>query len=413
MLKTDLLPHQITTKEFVLSKKYIFDLSVPGSGKTLSSLAAIVATKSKAIIVCPPHLINNWLSEIEKHTSLRGCPHYLKFNTEFDVYVVPYTKVDKAEDIFKNVTFAVLDEVHYLKSMDSKRTRNTHEMLYKYPPEYLTMLTGTVLKNRVSELFSPLILLGLGKSTYPKILDRYPSFYLFCCRFTNVKNTPFGTQFSGSKNVEELRTYLLPYSIKHKEDVLNLPELSETKVIVEYKDDPELMKAFEAFQDKGVGANIVAKTKSAEAVAPFTAEFVASLIDQDAGPIIVFSDHRKPIEIIELELSKKRVRSITGDTPMERRAEYIKMLNSGQLDALLCSIGAASSGYTMTGAATIVLNDPPFVPGDLDQLKKRVHRISQTRPCRLIYIVGSSVTGRIIDMLNSKIRTINKVMRGL
>lgn len=412
-LNTELLKHQAQTLQFALDKKYIFDLSSPGTGKTLSALATICSVKKKAAVVCPPHLVNNWLSEVVKHTSLVATPHFLKFNPDTEVFIIPYTQVSKASEIFDNVDIVVLDEVHYIKSLDSQRSKNVHLALYKNVPEYLIMMTGTILKNRIPEIYSPLILLGLGKDVFPKILEHYRSYYTFCCRFTNLKQTQYGANFSGSKNVEELRTFLLPYSIKHKEDVLDLPELSEINVVVDYKDDPELLKAFNEFTGASVGANIVAKTKSAEAKAVFTSNYVMSLLDQDSGPVVVFSDHRKSISIIELELSKKRVRSITGETSMDKRSEYVKMLNNGQLDCLICSIGSSSSGITLTGASKLVFNDVPFVPGDMEQAKKRIHRLSQTKPCQIVYIVGSTVDAKIIKMLNSKTKTINKVLGGI
>ena len=409
-VKTKLLPHQVQTVKFGLEKKYFFDLSVPGTGKSLSALALIASVGKKAVVICPAHLVNNWINEISKHTTLKASPHFLKFNPENDVFVIPYTKLSKAEETIKNVDMVFADECHFLKSLDSQRTQHAHYLLNKYPPEYLILMTGTVLKNRVTEIYSPLLLLGLGKNVEPKIVNTYKSFYTFACRFTNLRQTPYGAQFSGSKNVEELRKYLLPFAIKHKEDVLSLPELSESNVVVNYNDDPDLMRAFEEFQDKSVGSNIVAKTRSAEAKAPFTANYVMSLIDQDCGPIVVFSDHRKSISLMELEFSKKRVRSITGETSMDKRTDYVNMLNNGQLDVLICSIGSSSSGITLTGASTLVFNDVPFVPGDLDQAKKRIHRLSQTKPCRIVYIVGSTVDERIIKMLNDKTRTINKVL---
>ncbi len=414
MLKTQLMPHQEQTRKFTLDKKFIFDLSVPGTGKSLSALSAIDASKKKAAIICPPHLVNTWLYEIEKHTDLRGCPHYKKFTSEKDIFVISYTRVSEAEDIFKNVQFVVCDEAHYLKSLDSKRTQATHNMLYKHTPEYLILMTGTILKNRVDEIYSSLVLLGLGKNVYPKIINHYNSYYLFCCKFTNVKHNGYGTVFSGSKNVDELRTFIKPFAIRHKDDILNLPELTETSIVVRYDDDPALRKAFEEFNGSvASGTNIQAKAKSAEFKAPFTANYVSSLIDQDCGPIVVFSDHRKSIAIMELELSKKRVRSITGETSMDKRSEYVKMLNTGQLDVLICSIGSSSSGITLTGANKLVFNDVPFVPGDLEQAKKRIHRVSQTRPCQIVYVVGSKPDEDIIHMLNGKTKTINKVLGGI
>lgn len=412
-LKSNLLPHQVQTNKFALEKKYYFDLSTPGTGKSLSALSVICSVGKKALVMCPPHLVNNWLAECSKHTNLKASPHFLKFNPEFDVFIIPYTQLAKAEEVFKNVSIVVSDECHYLKSLDSQRTKNAHSMLYKYPPEYLIMMTGTILKNRVTEIFSPLILLGLAPHVQPKIIDKYRSFYVFCNRFTNVKNTPFGASYSGSKNVEELRTYIVPYAIKHKEDVLNLPELSESKVIVSYKDDPELEKAFNEFTGASVGVNITAKAKSAESKSVFTANYVLGLLDQDCGPIVIFSDHRKSIATMELELSNKRVRSITGETSMGHRSDYVNMLNNGQLDVLICSVGSSSSGITLTGSSVLVFNDLPFVPGDLQQAKKRIHRLSQTKPCRIVYVVGSTSDEKIINMLNSKTRTIEKVLKGI
>ncbi len=414
MLKTELLEHQVRTRQFVLDKKFVFDLSTPGTGKSLSALSVICEVKKKAMVVCPPHLVNNWLYEIEKHTTLRGCPHFARFTEDKDVFVISYTRVEKAEDIFKNVDVVVLDEVHYIKNLEAKRTRAVHAALYKNTPDYLIMMTGTILKNRIPEIYSPLILLGLGSKVTPKILEHYRSYYLFCCRFTNVKQTQWGTSFSGSKNIEELRAFIKPYAIKHSDEVLNLPEMTESSIVVSYQDNPELRAAFDEFNN-GIssGTNIQAKAKSAEFKAPFTANYVLSLIEQDCGPIVVFSDHRKSISIIELELSSKRVRSITGETNMDKRTEYIKMLNTGQLDALICSIGSSSSGITLTGANKIVFNDIPFVPGDLDQAKKRIHRVSQTRPCQIIYVIGSKPDEDIINMINGKNRTINKVLGGI
>ncbi len=410
---TKLLPHQEATRVFALTKKYIFDLSIPGSGKSLSALSIIDSVGGKAIVVCPPHLVNNWIHEANTHTTLKACPHYLRYSPEYDIFIIPYTRLDKAGEMFKHVKTVIIDECHYASNLEAKRTRNLHQILYANVPEYLIMMSGTVLRNRIPEIYSPLILLGLGEKVYPKILEHYKSYYTFCCRFTNLKQTQYGAQFSGSKNVEELRCFIKPYSIKHGEEVLNLPELSENSVVVSYNDDPALQKAFEEFQGKGVGANITAKAKSAEAKAPFTANFVSSLIDQDAGPVVIFSDHRKSIAQIELDLSKKRVRSITGETSMDRRTEYVKMLNSGQLDVLICSVGSSSSGITLTGANRMVFNDIPFVPGDLEQAKKRIHRVSQTRACQITFIVGSKVDEHIINMINSKTKTINKVLQGV
>ena len=123
VLKTKLLPHQEQTVSLLLSKKCIGDFSTMGTGKSLSALASIVATKEKAVIVCPPFLVENWLNEIKKHTTLKGSPHFLKYSSDSDIFIVPYTQLDKSEDIFRNVRFIVADESKYLKNLEAKRTQ--------------------------------------------------------------------------------------------------------------------------------------------------------------------------------------------------------------------------------------------------------------------------------------------------
>jgi SNF2 family DNA or RNA helicase len=381
-----------------------------GTGKSLSALAAIIQTKEKAVIVCPPFLVENWLNEIKKHTTLIGSPHFLKYSPDSDIFIVPYTQLDKCEDIFRNVKFVVADESQYLKNLEAKRTQKFHGLFYKYTPLYFMALSGTPLKNRIPEVYS-MLLLWDKFGVKPAITEKYKSFYTFCCRFTNVVQGKYGMSYGGMKNVEELRTYIKPNSIKHEASVLDLPELSESNVVVSYKDSPELHKAFVEFTGSKFTAEITVKVQSAVAKAIFTSNYVSEAIDSGEGPIVVFSDHRKPIEVMELELSKLRIRSITGETPMSKRQEFVDMFNNNQLDVLLCTYGAASTGINLTASNLMVLNDAPWTVSDLEQAKKRSHRIGQKRPCRIIHVIGSSVDDLILKTLNAKMKVISEVMK--
>jgi SNF2 family DNA or RNA helicase len=380
-----------------------------GTGKSLSALASIIQTKQKAVIVCPPFLVANWLNEITKHTTLKGSPHFLRPSPDVDVYVVSYTQLAKAEEIFKICTFWVTDESQYLKNLDAKRTQLFHSLFYRHKPEYFMMLSGTPMKNRIAETYS-FLLLWAAFGVRPAITDKYKSFYTFCCRFTNVVQGKYGMSYGGSKNVEELRTYIKPNSIKHEASVLDLPELSETSIVVSYAANVELERAFNEFTGSRFSAEITVKVQSATATAPFTGNFVADSIDSGEGPVVVFSDHKKPLDMLELELSNLRVRRIDGTVPMVKREEYVKMFQSGQLDVLLGTYGTLSTGHNLTASNLMVLNDPPWEVASLEQAKKRSHRYGQTRPCRIVKVVGSSVTELIYKTLEAKTKVIEKVM---
>lgn len=410
MLKSKLLPHQQETVDRVLSLKCVGDWSKMGTGKTLSALASIVAVGKKAVIVCPPFLVENILNEISKHTTLKGSPHFIKPSADADVYVISYTQLEKAEAVFKICHFWVTDESQYLKNLDAKRTQRFHALFYKYTPEYFMMLSGTPMKNRIAETYS-FLLLWAHWGVKPAITDQYKSFYVFCNRFTNVVQGKYGMSYGGSKNVDELRTYIKPNSIKHEASVLNLPELSETSIVVSYKGNEELERAFNQFTGAKFSAEIAVKVQSATATATFTGNYVSEAIDAGEGPIVVFSDHRKPLEMMELELSTLRVRRIDGTTPMSKREEYIQLFQNNQLDVLLGTYGTLSTGCNLTASNLMVLNDPCWTVAELEQAKKRSHRMGQNRPCRIVKVLGSSVTDLIYKTLEAKTKTIERVMQ--
>lgn len=95
---------------------------------------------------------------------------------------------------------------------------------------------------------------------------------------------------------------------------------------------------------------------------------------------------------------------------MEKRNELVTKFQNGQLDVLVCTVGAASTGLTLTRSNLVVFNDIPWVPADLVQARKRIHRISQERQSRCVYIVGSKVDDNIIKTIRSKEKVISAVV---
>ena len=114
---------------------------------------------------------------------------------------------------------------------------------------------------------------------------------------------------------------------------------------------------------------------------------------------------------MELELSQLRVKSITGDVCPNKRQDLVDMFNNGQLDVLLCTYGAASTGINLTASNLMVLNDLPWEVASLEQAKKRSHRLGQKRPCRIVHVIGSSVDELILKTLNAKMKVIAEVMK--
>lgn len=403
---THLLPHQEIGVAFILEKKCSGLFDRPGVGKSLQIIAAICSVGKKALIVCPPFLANMWHTEITKFSELE---------VGKDVDIVPYTMLGKRVSSFEEYGLVAADEAHYLKNLDAQRTRKFHGYMGEHLPAYFIWATGTPIKNRIPEIYSFLLLLARYKHVSPNILVRYKSYYSFCMRFCNVSEKRFGgrsvMQFSGMKNTEELKEYLKPWTIRR--DVEDLPEMENQTVIANYKEDTELAKAFAAFTSGDLGIDMAVKRQSAVAKAHFTAEYANLQLEAEMGPLVIFSDHRDPVSIITRELSAKwRVASIMGGDSMKVRDDLVKQFQNGQLDALVITIGSGSTGITLTKSNLVIFNDVPFVVADLEQARKRIHRISQDRDCRCIYIAGSKADESIIRALRSKMRVIKEVVDG-
>lgn len=410
MLKTKLLPHQQKTVEFGLKTKFYGDYSIMGTGKSLSALALIDSLGMKAAIVAPPYLVQNWLNEIRKHTTLVGSPHFSEWRNDADIIVVPYSKLPAAEETFKNVEIIVADEGQYLKNLEAKRTMAFHNFFYKYTPKYFAYLSGTPIKNRLPDIYSMLVLWSKGPNK-PSILDKYPSFYTFCCRFTNVKATQYGTKFEGMKNVEELRKYINPFSIRHGDEVLDLPALSRSSVVVSYSKNDELQKEWDRYISGGSAIDSRSKREAAIAKVPFTVSYVSEILsEQKLGPVIIFSDHVQPVEMMALQLSNYRVRTIHGQTAIAKRDEAVQLLNNHQLDVLICTIGAASTGFNLTASNILIFNDISWISSDIEQAEKRIHRIGSSKPCRIIHVVGSATDEYIYNLVTNKAKVIQKVI---
>lgn len=404
---TQLLPHQQIGVDKMIACRAFGLFDSPGLGKTLQILAAICEAGEKAVVICPPFLANTWHTEINKWTELV---------LGKDIDVVPYTMLGKRITSFEGYGFVAADEGHYLKNLEAKRTQMFHTMVRTHLPKYLIYATGTPIKNRIPEAYSFLLLLSYYSHVSPNIGRIYRTYYAFCMRFCNVSEKRFGgrsvMQFNGMKNVDELKEYIKPWTIRRREEELaNLPEMQSQMIAANYKDDPELASAFQYFQEGPSKGDIVAKKNSAVAKAHFTAEYVHSQLEAGVSPILVFSDHREPVSIITRELSEKwRVGSIIGGDDATTRNRLVEQFQNGQLDALVCTIGSSSTGLTLTRSNLVVFNDIPWIPADLVQARKRIHRISQERDCRCIYIVGSKVDDNIIRTIRAKEKVINTVV---
>jgi SWI/SNF-related matrix-associated actin-dependent regulator 1 of chromatin subfamily A len=414
--------YQVEGANFALSNFYTLNMDEPGLGKTIQALlaACMLLEKhpgKKVLVLCPQYLTRNWHNEIEDWTNgIRVSTFDPKCSDamwDSDVVLASYYHVRKYPDLISEdaYDFVIVDEAHNFKNPKAKQTLGLLKVVSKLKPNFLLLLTGTPIKNRVPDIYIPLYLMAMSKRTENPITKKYRSYYLFCYNFCTVRKTPFGTQFTGEKNVEELRTYLKGRRIgRKKKDVVELPEVVEKQVVVDYKEIPELLREYEAFNGVVESAESSAKAESARLKAKFTSEYVRELLDKEVGPIVIFTDHLGPVEVIREELKDFKVAVIVGGVSVKKREKIKTDFQAGYYDVLIATIGAFSTGVTLTRSSNLVFNDISWVPSDLQQAKDRIHRLGQTATCFVHYIVGAVVDKKILRSIQAKLRTIKKVL---
>ena len=385
-----LYPHQETGVEFLLRTPYAILADSMGLGKTIQAIELINRDPGKTLVICPAFLIHNWRQEIEKFakdpslftlTSYAKVKHFI--GQEFDV--------------------VLSDESHYLKNPDAKRTQNFYDLVTNNKPKRLVLMSGTPVKNRVTDFWSLLYLVGATD------LEYYP----FCYRFANVEKFRFGgrniTKFTGHKNVDELKRILAPVYLRRRaSEVLDLPPIIRKDIdLAPERVDNELLQAWNEGK-----AFATVKKNSAKIKVKQTTAYAAELIAEGEGPLVIFSDHVEPVEDISGGLNNKghKARLITGATPMSERDEVVQLFQQGRLDAIVATIGALSVGVTLTAARNMIFNDLPWVPADLLQAEKRIHRIGQNESCVIHRIFYGKVDTLIGRTLNKKLKTLIEVM---
>ena len=397
--KGKLFKHQEEGVRFALSSPYHLNGFEMGLGKTATALATACRLNARTLVVCPAFLRRNWLEEVEK------------FTEGLEVDIISYTSLAKTAPSGK-YDFIIADEAHYLKNHKAKRTGAFHAMIKNMKPGHMMLMSGTPIKNRVSEFWSLLQLIHYG-GKYPKFEPFHRLYFKFCNTFSyersfEVNGFPI-VRFDGIKNVPLLKDLINPIYIRRRtKEVLDLPDMMDNFVQSKNskKFDADLKEAFELFEINPKDAAYMS-LKSANALAKVsdTIKLAQDMLEQDEK-VIIFSCHRASVKKIA---EKFKVKYIDGSVSPDKRHNIISDFNKSGSGVLVATVGAASTGFNITSANKMIFNDYPFVPADLEQAKKRMHRIGQDKKCFYYYIMSSDFDKKLMEMIYRKNRDIGRI----
>lgn len=361
-----LLPHQREGVESLLGGKRLL-CDEMGVGKTMQALAfASILQRHLSWtvgVVCPSYLKEVWRRAAEGWVEVEVHSYSLMARRpeRYDLYL--------------------LDEAHYIKSPGSKRSKVLRKLCRK---AHALLLTGTPQKNRPNEIWSLLNALKLG-----------PTWGEWVRRYCDAKKNPFGGMDTRGASLQgEMWAYLEGQMVRRRSlEVLSLPEKQRAlfhlqvplsgKMRGKFKRWKEINRAELTERSERERKKLIMELYilTGEAKIPFIAEYLRGV----EGPFLVFGVHVKVLESLGASFPGDSW-VLHGGVPAEERQACVDRFQRGEGRCLFLSIGACSTGLTITRASRVIFAEWPFSPGDLEQAEARAWRLGQTSEVEITYL---------------------------
>jgi len=338
-----------------------------GLGKTMQAIAVLLHYRVDTLVICPAYLQTTWHRALEEWSAQAA--------------VCSYSKVPDGA----TPSLVIVDEAHYLKSIQSQRTQVILPLLLR--ASHVLLLSGTPCPNRPEELYS------LMHAIRPRLV---PSWSGFAARYCRPRRTPFGLDTRGSDRADELHWLLdRAYWVRRTKEILTgLPE--KVGAVLYVDSDPHLAAELGQLQVRMESAlsngNKLAQTLMSEmyrcTARAKMAAAVALVREMLTPPAVIFAHHQCVLDAMEAALGGYRVGRIDGRTSMAARQRVVDGVQSGDLEVALLSMGAAGCGLTLTAVNSAYFMEIPWCPAVLRQCEARIHRIGQKSTCHMYYLLA-------------------------
>lgn len=374
-----------------------------GLGKTSQGLALIQATQSfPAVVVVPASLKLNWQREVGMWLPPERTAKVLSGTNgnlpDADVYIVNFDVAHYWADKFTAIRGLVVDESHYIKSAQARRTKACIALSDKVVEGGIRVcLSGTAIVNQPLEIMTQL-----------RVIQRLPEFggaRTFRAEYSRASARSLATLN------RKLRARC--YVRRRKADVLTeLPPKRWSSVVVE--GDPTVMKEYRKAEadivnylsqlamqyalESGATSEQARKEAWMKALRARSAEHLVSIstLKQLAAKakmkvakqwvddflatdkkLVVFGWHREVVDQIATDFANG-VKIQGGITAEKRQAAVDLFQNSDEQKVIACNIKAAGVGLTLTAASDVLFIEQGWTPSDMEQGADRCHRIGQT-----------------------------------
>ena len=386
-----------------------------GLGKTIQAIAAMAHLyakdpESRFLVVCPASVMVNWCREITKFSAIKAhLLHGALLEDSLDSWirrggaaVTNYESLSKiigAVDGQMKIDMLVIDEAHYIKNPEAKRTKYIHTL--EDESERILMMTGTPLENKVDEMCELIgfvrpdlvkeIRSNAGMRHVPEfreilapvylrrqrdmVLDELPPLTIEeeWCAMTPSDRAAYMAEVQGGNFMGMRRVSFLQEDMETSSKAIRLKELCDLameegrKVIVYsfFRDTIRKVIRLLGGTADGTVAGGTAAGSSAGSAAGLAAGSAAGLAAGSAAGSAA---------------GGTVVGSITGSTPVEERQDLIDRFTETPGGAVLVSqVQAGGTGLNIQAAGIVIFCEPQIKPSLEWQALSRVYRMGQVQ----------------------------------
>lgn len=445
----ELWPFQRAGVEYALRRRHTLIGDQPGLGKTEIAIGYANEIKAKRVlVVCPASIRLQWAARIREWSTLpwpyivhviHGAKSGVHPNAAYQIVSYDLLRAPSIAKLLVQQQWDVLilDEAHYVKTIDSLRTR----ALFgggrdrDIPPiaescGSILALTGTPLPNRPRECYS------LARAMCWDAIDF-------------LSEDAFGERFNPSQRIQRIdpitgrvKVYTDERSGRHAElqnrlranfmvrhlkrdvmpqlqlpiyDIVQAQETGAIKQALKAESlldiDPETFQGADGLID---GQVATVRRMMGEALAPQVADYVEMLVDGGEEKIVVFAWHKSVVRLLYSRLDKLGCVVVDGDTSSAGKVAAVNQFRTNPRVQVIIgnvlSLGTGTDGLQHVSNHAVIA-EPDWVPGNNVQCFDRLDRGGQTRQVQGdIFVAPGSFAERVLASALRKMQTVHNTL---
>ena len=437
--KTKPFAHQLESFEYAKTHNKFILGDEQGLGKTKQSIDIAVSRKKLfkhcLIVCCVNGLKWNWQDEVAVHSNEKSkiIGEYVtsrgtrvigsvkertaELKKGYDEFFLitnietcrdkEFTAVLKQMCLDGEIGMVIVDEIHKCKnptSLQGKALQNLQSF-------YRIGLTGTPLMSSPEDIYSLLKWMGVETHSFTQFKDYY-------CVYGGYG----GYEVMGYRHLDDLQQRLDQVMLRRKkDDVLDLPPKIRSIEYVEMLDDQRkvykevltqiienidkirlmpnpLTETIRLRQTTGYPGILSTKVEKSAKLQRMV-ELVENAV-KSGDKVVIFSNWTQ-VANPAFDLLKKlnfNPAIITGEIE-DTQSEKQKFMTDDSCKAIVGTIGAMGTGYTLTAGRTVIFLDSPWTRAEKDQAEDRCHRIGTTGAVNIITIVCKDTIDEKIEKI--------------